>query len=645
MSDDEGSESGDPRYQVIFDGDEKPDRYLRKDGKATATFPNGDTYTGEYAGGKRHGRGTYKFANGALYEGEYANGLKEGQGMMRALDGSTYTGQWKADKREGTGTYKYASGDSYTGSWKGGVKHGKGVYHYASDGSSIAGEWSNGQLMHGCWSMADGTRFFGKWHGGMPSGPGNYFFASGNSESGRYGLDRKKGYNWSRIKPKLHLPTDEVSPVESVDVLKVAQRFLAKSILKADQFEDIDRLNKEVKGCPNFRKVAEQNIFGVGQPTSTGLSNFVEHVGESFGVDKLVWINLRTEPIVYVNDSSYIPRAAHALHTPMNVLSSSKETLTGEQLASLESFLATKLIHDISHRGNLHTFLKDTFADVVEDRKHLELSEEVRPDEEGSYTTAIRAPTTVWETLAEEGGADIEYKRIPFPSGVWPDAKVIDELISIIKQTDSNTGLAFNDQSGRARATIGTILATLMRRTAEALATNMDNDGGDAGMDDEGEQRQSNKPSGKTDIDGVDIPEYDDSDPNYKLGQYGLIMKLVKALPAGEQIKAEVDDAIDRCKQMHSVREFISYAREQHDREVASNNGSSSDRSRFWLDEAKLAVERYAYLILFQAYVKANIETEYEQQTFEQFIQANQQLIQETIGSREEGPIKEFKWQ
>jgi hypothetical protein len=672
---DAGSDDGSPRYQVVFQGETEVSKYLKQDGEAQATHANGDTYTGTYLNGKRHGRGKYVFANGATYEGDYVEGVKDGQGQknenaccvpacwivvkrrcsyspfirspsgsMLSLDGSLYIGGWKNDKREGEGTYQYAkTGDWYQGEWKNNVKHGRGTYFYKSNGSSITGEWSNGQIMHGQWTMADGSKFIGAWHKNIPSGTGLHAFANGNQATGKYSIERKIGYKWNSITAKVSSATDSPPGPVAADPLKVAQRFIEKCVLKIDHFEGIGRQFKLVDGAPNYRRIPDQNIFACGQPTLSGFQKFFEYSGEQFSCDKFVWINLRAEPIVYVNENSFIPRSKHALNTPMSLAGLGKSSvnaplLNADQLAQIESQLVTKLTFDISHRGNLHTYLKDTFAELPEDRKNISLSEEVRPNEEGSYAEAIRTPQAVYENLAEEQGVDVEYKRLPMPSDRLPSLDTFDSLIQLIKQTDPSTGLVFNDQMGRGRATYGSILATLMRRTGEALA---------------GADERENTALGRTDIEGLDLLEYDPSDPNYKWGQYSVIMKLVKYLPGGDQIKAEVDDAIERCKVMHHAREAIQQSRERLEKDLAALASSSSSgpaqaeveaRTAFWTAQAQNFLERYAYLLIFQAYVKANIETEYEQQTFKQFVESQPEL-KEIVGTREQGPIKEFKWQ
>ena len=640
--------------------------------RSPAKYANEDTYVGEYRSGKRHGRGVYTFANGAKYDGEYVDGLKEGQGSFLTLDGGKYSGSWKADKRSGFGTYVYKSGDSYTGEWANDRKHGKGTYTYASNGSSITGVWSNGQIMHGSWFLADGSKFTGAWHKNQPNGFGMHRFTNGNQIVGNYSIDKKEGYKWSTVAPVLSPPNAE-GKVVTPDPLKVAARFIEKCILKLDHFEGIYRLKKEVEGCPNLRKIPEVSVFALGQPTISGLKAFVEWAGEQHSTDKFVWVNLRAEPIVYVNNQSFIPRSKHALNAPMSLRGLAAATgaaasssaaaaaaegpeplLTPDQLSTIESSLVSKLVLDVSHRGNLHVFLKDTFAEQVADRKNLEMSEEVRPetDEDSgaeSYANAIQTPSKVFLDLAENDGVDIEYKRMPWASGgLFPSPSDIDQIVQLVKNNDSSTGIVFNDQMGRGRATLGSVIVTLMRRTADALAS--------------ADDREASA-LGRTDHENLEIPEYDEADPNYKLGQYAIIMRLVReglapassaaAAGAGDQIKAEVDDAVDRCKAMQSLREIIFFAKEMHDNEAASVESTdtpavqdaSGARRAFWRDSAQNYLQRYAMLLVFQAYVKANIESEYENQSFSQFCKEKQEVIDTIIGSKTQGPLKDFRWQ
>ena len=115
MSDDE--EEQEVTYEVVFEDEpDKPYNYLpAKDGKASATFSNGDTYSGLYKDGKRTGKGTYTFKGGAAYDGEYFDNMKHGFGRFKFPDGGIYTGNWNNDLRHGQGTYVYPNKDVYEG--------------------------------------------------------------------------------------------------------------------------------------------------------------------------------------------------------------------------------------------------------------------------------------------------------------------------------------------------------------------------------------------------------------------------------------------------------------------------------------------------------------------------------------------------
>jgi len=92
--------------------------------------------------------------------------------------------------------------------------------------------------------------------------------------------------------------------------------------------------------------------------------------------------------------------------------------------------------------------------------------------------------------------------------------------------------------------------------------------------------------------------DYNDQKPDFKLGQYKVIMKLVETIGKdGELIKAEVDDAIDRCPHMQNLRECIQYTKEMYDKET-------DDRRKFWKRMAINFIERYFYLVLFNAYLR-----------------------------------------
>ncbi|XRB24975.1 radial spoke head protein 1 [Pseudoscourfieldia marina] len=117
----------------------------RHDKRAKCTFPNGDSFFGEYYRDLRQGLGVYVCINSAIYCGYYMNSLRHGAGLMSFPNGDVYQGDFKRDKSDGKGVYYYADGTVYAGMYKEGLKHGEGVIKYPG-GAILQGLWYKGQL-------------------------------------------------------------------------------------------------------------------------------------------------------------------------------------------------------------------------------------------------------------------------------------------------------------------------------------------------------------------------------------------------------------------------------------------------------------------------------------------------------------------
>merc|ERR1711909_211243 len=78
---------------------------------------------------------------------------------------------------------------------------------------------------------------------------------------------------------------------------------MANAVCMADGFEKIQKLPDPVPGCPNFRRVPGYKVYCCGQPTIAGFEAALNKVcGDIYPKDgKIIWLNLRQEPDIYVN--------------------------------------------------------------------------------------------------------------------------------------------------------------------------------------------------------------------------------------------------------------------------------------------------------------------------------------------------------
>merc|ERR1711963_1002427 len=83
----------------------------------------------------------------------------------------------------------------------------------------------------------------------------------------------------------------------------------------ADHFDKIQKLKDPVAGCPNFRRVPGYKVYCCGQPTVAGFEAALNKVcGETYPkTGKIIWINMRQEPDVYINGEPVCARPANKI--------------------------------------------------------------------------------------------------------------------------------------------------------------------------------------------------------------------------------------------------------------------------------------------------------------------------------------------
>ncbi|XP_074582320.1 phosphatidylinositol 4-phosphate 5-kinase 1-like isoform X2 [Curcuma longa] len=156
-------------------------------------LPNGDLYTGGFAGSAPHGRGKYLWADGCMYEGDWLRGKPSGKGKFSWPSGATYEGEFRSGRMDGVGTFTGADGDTYHGQWAADRKQGFGSKSYAN-GDYYEGTWRrNLHEVHGRYLWRNGDQYVGEWRGGVIHGHGTLIQANGNRCVGQWENGALKG--------------------------------------------------------------------------------------------------------------------------------------------------------------------------------------------------------------------------------------------------------------------------------------------------------------------------------------------------------------------------------------------------------------------------------------------------------------------
>ena len=197
----------------IFKFDENIEDIRSRDysGKGLATYPNEDTYEGDYFCGNRNGLGVYKYHNGDSYEGEWLNNVKHGIGKFVYKEKGVYFGRFENNVKHGEGVFTYKrTGDNYSGNWKFDKKDGFGTYTYAETKLKISGIWTSGQLTQGRWIFPNGVYYEGEFTKNKPNGNGKWHFPNGNVVNGKFNQEEVEDPNDAEIKlVKISWTTDK----------------------------------------------------------------------------------------------------------------------------------------------------------------------------------------------------------------------------------------------------------------------------------------------------------------------------------------------------------------------------------------------------------------------------------------------------
>ncbi|XP_041920738.1 phosphatase domain containing paladin 1b isoform X2 [Alosa sapidissima] len=308
---------------------------------------------------------------------------------------------------------------------------------------------------------------------------------------------------------------------------------------------DILSTAKEMKAS-NFRRVPKTPVYGMTQPGSEALSTVLSYLTEQRKHVHLLWINLQEELVMEGNGQVFIPREPACLEKPIRIC-----TQSPHQLQELEQALA----EDVLHCGK--------WLEVI-----LEQERQMR---------MFKSCHTLQEMFRQHSSTHtgLRYRRIPLADCSAPHEEVFDELLEAIKSSlaeDPTSAFVFSCHSGKDRTTAAMVITTLTLWHFN-------------GFPDVVEEEI------------VSIP-----DAKYTKGEFEVVMQIVRLLPQGQQMKREVDMALDIVSEtmtpMHyHLREMIICAYRK------TKAAKTEKESQVWQLKSLQYLERYIYLILFNTYL------------------------------------------
>lgn len=339
-----------------------------------------------------------------------------------------------------------------------------------------------------------------------------------------------------------------------------------KTILKSDHFPGCQnkRLSPQIDGAPNYRQAESMRVHGVAIPTIDGIRNVLIHLGAQMDGKQanVLWINLREEPVVYINGRPFVLRE---VERPFSNLE-----YTGINRARVEQ-MEDRLKEDILLESARYSN-KILVTDELPDGQMVDQWEPVTPE-------SVKTPLQVYMELQTKFSVD--YERIPVTDEKSPKEQDFDTLFDRISKADLKTEIIFNCQMGRGRTTTGMVIATLIYFNRIGAS---------------GIPRTNS-------IGTVSVCESNASDnmlnteEALRRGEYTVIRSLIRVLEGGVEGKRQVDKVIDKCASMQNLREAIATYRNSILRQPDEMKRAAL--LSFFVEY----LERYYYLICFAVYL------------------------------------------
>merc|ERR1711915_219793 len=342
---------------------------------------------------------------------------------------------------------------------------------------------------------------------------------------------------------------------------------ISKSAAMADHFEKIQKLPDPVPGCPNFRRVPGYKVYCCGQPTIAGFEAALNKVtGTIYPKDgKIIWLNLRQEPDVYVNGEPVCARPPDKIGEYAELGNVTRDSAKADEV----EFLRVCRRRADENGGKLK------YVDINKKELEVEVKELV------SLSEAMEGLKADYPELV--------HMRVPVCNSAAPLETDFDVICETLVGTSINTPIIVNDQVGLSRATTGCVIACLFKEfqinaSFEGLVETV--------------------PGMNLDLLKMDKYTMDPAKDALFRGEFPVVMEMIGKIKDGVGAKNELDKVVDKNGTPKTGGNGIKQLRE---------NIAESKLSYEIMDDAAQAflkvkimdnIHKYYYLILFTAYMR-----------------------------------------
>merc|ERR1711899_302797 len=339
-----------------------------------------------------------------------------------------------------------------------------------------------------------------------------------------------------------------------------------KAVGMLDHFEKIQKLKDKIEGVPNFRRVPGYKIFCCGQPTKDGFEKALEKAcGDKWPKDgPIIWMNMRQEPIVYVNGNPVCARPPNKIGEYAELGGVTRDSCKADEL----EFVKVLKARAEDNGGKIKV------VDVSKKESEIEVKE-------------IVSLHDVIEGLKEKY-PKLTHNRIPICNSAAPLEADFDTLCNALIGTNVNCPVIVNCQVGLSRSTTGCVSACLFREFQLSASY---------------EGLIETVPGINLEVLRMDKYEIEKEKDALFRGEFEVVKELVAALTDGDGAKRECDKVIDKNGPapkgtgIKQLRENIAESKLSY--EIMDDAAQAFLKTKI-MDN----IQKYFYLICFTGYLR-----------------------------------------
>merc|ERR1712045_980658 len=335
----------------------------------------------------------------------------------------------------------------------------------------------------------------------------------------------------------------------------------------ADHFDKIQKLKDPVAGCPNFRRVPGYKVYCCGQPTVAGFEAALNKVcGETYPkTGKIIWINMRQEPDVYINGEPVCARPANKIGEYAELGNVTRDSAKATEVKFLEE--CEKRI--AGNGGKLKV------VDINKKESEKEVKE-------------ILSLSKVIENMKEKFPG-LVHMRVPVCNSAAPLETDFDIITQTLLGSAITTPVIINDQVGLSRATTGCVVACLFKEFQ--ITSSFD------GL-------VETVPGMNLNLLKMDTYKMDMTKDTLFRGEFPVVVKLVEKLADGSAAKNVCDKVIDKNGTPKTGGTGIKQLRENIAESKLSYETMDDAAQAFLKTKIMDNIQKYFYLICFTAYLR-----------------------------------------